>query len=143
MKKRCKNSSAWLNAIGNSRPTSPQDVLRVMNIVRVSYEKLKAGHGSADDYDKLAAMVNVGVVRAESIGEALVDAFKDAGEAMLECARIYQRHGKYGFTGPHLLAMNAAVDLYAEILAMSSPNQMHAAALESTRRINRGEVVTP
>lgn len=143
MKRRCKNPSAWLNAIGNSTPTAPPEVLRIMNIVRVSYEKLKAGHGTADDFDKLSAVVNVGLVRAESIGRALVEAFKDAGEAMLECARIHERHGKFGFTGPHLLAMNAAMDLYADVLAMSSPNQMHAAALESSRRIRLGEVVTP
>lgn len=79
------------------------------------------------------------MIRAEAIGKPLEEAFQAAGEALLECERIRQRHGRYGFTGPHILNMNAAMDLYADVLAMSSPNQMQAAVEEGAARIQRGE----
>lgn len=145
-RKRCKrrtapNSSAWLNAIGNSQPTQPAEVQRIMLVLRLAYEKLKAGHGGADDFDRIGAMVNVGLVRSEAIGEVAVDAFKAAGDSILECDRLWRHHGKPGFTGPHIVAMNEALDLYEQVLGMSSPSQMHAAALESCRRIRQGHVI--
>jgi hypothetical protein len=131
-----------LHALRYSQPTPPAEVSRIMVLIRLSYEKLKIGSGTGQDYDRVGAAMNVGLIRAESIGQALVDAFLAAGQAMLECSRIHQRHGKFGFTGPHLLTMNAAMDLYEETLAMSSPNQMDAAAQEGADRIRRGEFIT-
>jgi hypothetical protein len=131
-----------LHAFRNAMPTEPDQVQRIMVLIRLSYEKLKAGHGTRADYDRVGAAANIGLIRAESIGKPLVHAFQAAGEAMLECSRIERRHGKFGFHGPDILHMNAAMDLYEEILSMSSPIQMEAAALESVERIRLGNFIT-
>lgn len=136
------NASALGNAIANSQPTRHSEVLRIMNMVRISYEKLKAGHGDDNDFGRLAATVNVGMIRAEDIDPQLVGMFQAAGDALLEAARIQKRHGKYGFTGPDILTMNAALELYQQLLTLSSPNQMASAAEEGSRRYAAGEFIT-
>jgi hypothetical protein len=136
------NTSALANTIANSQPTAPAEVARIMLMIRLAYEKLKIGNATDFEYDRVGAAVNVGLVRAESIGQPLVDAFKAAGEAMLECARRQKASGKYGFSGPNLLSMNAAMDLYEQLLGLSSPNQMHSAQMEAYRRLTAGEVIT-
>lgn len=128
-----------LHAIDNSKPMRESEVQRIMVLIRLSYEKLKAGHGTDADFSRIAAVINVGLIRAESIHPELVQDFNSAGTAVLECSRIRQRHGKFGFTGPHILAMNTALDMYGQILAASSPNQMDEALQEAMRRIRRGE----
>lgn len=130
-----------LHAFRNSQPTDPVQVQRIMNLIRIAYERLKSGHGTEADFDRVGAALNIGLIRAESIGQPLVEAFKSAGAAMLECVTLYRKHGKFGFTGPGILAMNAAMDDYESVLGASSPNQMEAAAIEGVRRIRKGEVI--
>jgi hypothetical protein len=145
-RKRCNrkpvNPAAWLNAITNAQPTRPSEVLRIMVAIRTAYEKLKTGAGTEQDYDRLGAAVNVGMIRAEEIDQFLVDIMMKAGEAMLSCERIRRKHGAFGFHGEDLLAVNAAVDAYESILSASSPLQMDAAARECERRIRAREVIT-
>lgn len=138
--RRTVDPSAHWNAIINSQPTRPAEVSRIMVMVRLAYEKLKAGHGGDHDYDRLGAAMNVGMIRAEAIDPSLVEMFTAAGRAMLEAERIRRRHGHFGFHGEDLLAVNAGLELYEQILSLSSPNQMHAAAEEAVSRIRRGEV---
>lgn len=134
-----RNPIAWAAAIANSRPTPAADVTRIMVSVRMSYERLKLGDAPASDFERLAAVLNVGLIRAESIGQEVVEAMKLAMEAILECHRLHERHGRWGFTGPGLHAMNAALEFYEQILGSSSPNQMEAAVKESYRRMVAGQ----
>jgi hypothetical protein len=131
-----------LHAFRNSQPTQPAEVARIMVMIRIAYERLKSGGGSEADFDRVGAALNIGLIRAESIGQPLVEAFKHAGEAMLESVTLCRKHGKFGFSGPGLLHMNAGMDLYEEVLALSSPNQMEAAAQEGAARIRRGHFTT-
>lgn len=142
MRQRPANCAALENAIYNNSPTPAAEVTRVMAAVRLSYEKLKLGTGTSEDLLHVQSALNVGMVRAESIDPEVVRMFVAAGEALVECERIRRRSGRYGFTGPHILAMNAAMDLYEQMLTLSTPNQLHAAATEADRRIRAGNVVT-
>lgn len=133
MRRTVANCQAVANVVENSSPPPADKVMELMNKLRFEYERLKCGTGTAEDAVSMGMMVNVGWVRAHAIGKPLVAAFKDAGNALLECEAMKERHGAYGFTGPGLLAMNAAMDLYADLLALSSPNQMEAAEEEVLR----------
>lgn len=131
-----------LYAFRNSQPTAPAEVQRIMNLIRTAYERLKSGHGTERDFDHVGAAMNIGLIRAESIGQPLVEAFKQAGAAMLECVTRYRTGGRFGFSGLGILAMNAAMDDYESVLAASSPNQMEQAAQEGAARIRRNEFLT-
>lgn len=136
------NVAAMDNVIHNSKPAPPAEVSRVMVHVRMAYEHLKTGDGQQHDYQIVIHAVNVGMVRAEAISPHLVSYFLAGGEAMLESARLHTTHGRYGFTGPGILAMNAALEFYEQMLQLSSPNQMHDAAIEVERRERDGHVIT-
>lgn len=136
------NATSWANAIFNSQPTPANEVIRIMVHIRTAYERLKSGTGTDDDFDVVGCAINVGMIRAEAIDTRLVDMFKAAGEALLEAQRLRDRHGRFGFTGPHILNMNAGMDLYEQVLSLSTPNQMHSAVEESCARIRKGEVIS-
>lgn len=134
-----RNPTSWAATIANSQLTPAADVTRIMVSVRMSYERLKQGDAPASDFERLAAVLNVGLIRAESIAPEVVDAMKEAIEALLHCHGLHERHGRWGFTGPGIQAMNEALELYEQILAKSSPNQMEAAVRESYRRMVAGQ----
>jgi hypothetical protein len=136
---RSRNPTAWAATIANSQPTPAADVTRIMVSVRMSYERLKQGDAPVSDFERLAAVLNVGLIRGEAIGSQVVEAMKLAMEAILECHRLHQRHGRWGFTGPGIQAMNEALEFYEQILRLSSPNQMEAAVKESYRRMVAGQ----
>lgn len=126
---RCRGANVYAleNVLHNSAPPDARAVGVQMTALHMAYESLKTGKGTEDDVVSLGIMLNVGAVRSRSIGAALGKAFEDAGAALQHCERLKEQHGRYGFTGPGLLSMNAALELYSELLAMSSPNQMSAA----------------
>lgn len=96
---------------------------RIMLALRVAFEKLKIGSEDDAQFDRLAAAINVGLIRAEGI-DSQAEAVMLAGvQAMMSCACIHARHGRFGFTGPDLLAMNDALDLYESILRLSTPKR--------------------
>lgn len=130
-----RNAGAVTAAVRDSAPPTAEEVTRVMTGLHMSYADLKAGTGTDDDVVSLGLMLNVGVVRAAAIGPTLVKAFEEAGAALQECEGIKERHGRYGFTGPGILSMNAALELYEQVLAMSSLNQMDAAEREVVRQM--------
>ena len=97
---------------------------RIMLTLRVAFEKLKTATEDDAQFDRLAAAINVGLIRAEAIDKRAEEVMLAGVQAMMSCACIYERHGRYGFTGPDLLAMNDAMDLYENILRLSTPKQM-------------------
>ncbi|MNY35119.1 hypothetical protein D3C86_1695040 [compost metagenome] len=90
--------------------------------------QLRAGSIDDDMFDRLAACINVGLVRAEQIDPVCVAPMVAARDALIRCDGIRGRHGRYGFDGPGLQAVAAALDVYEEILRNSTPQQMAEAA---------------
>lgn len=130
-----------LSCIRDSKPPTAKEVLHVMNRIRIAYQRLREGNGDYDDYLTMELMSNLGIVRGEAIDPRIEAIFRKSGEAVIECAQLHQRHGKFGFTGMGILSLNAAVDAYAEIVANTSLNDMATALNEVTRRLEAGQVV--
>ena len=89
-----------------------------------AFDALKKGDGNAEQYDYLAAAINVSLIRAQDISPALVEQLQPAQEAMAECARRMQQHGKSGFTGPEIQHVALAIEAHEQILRHSTPIQM-------------------
>jgi hypothetical protein len=121
------------NLLFNNRTPDPAEVLRLMNVVLVPYQRLLDGVGSEEDVIQLGLVVNTGCVRARAVGQLLVDAFQNAGEALIRCEDRMRTHGCFGFDGPGVNSMNAAMDLYHDLLTLSSVKQMHEAEQEARR----------
>jgi hypothetical protein len=119
-----RDSMASIHVLAANSEQPEANANRIMLTLRVAFEKLKSGTEDHDQFDRLAAAINVGLIRAEPI-DPLAEKTMAAGvQAMMACGCIFERHGRYGFTGPDLLAMNDALDLYENILRLSTPKQM-------------------
>lgn len=132
-----------LHPLDLMRATQPMPADRVQTImvkIHDAFDCMRAGTADQDLFDRLAIVLNVGLVRSEQIGPAGVEVFRAAQEGLRESAEIAGRHGRYGFSGPGLEALRQAVALYEEILAASSPLQMARAQDEVMRRFRRKQV---
>lgn len=134
-RQRAANCYAHENLLVNFGAPNAAAVAKLMLELRVVYERVKGGEPLPHDIYTLGFLLNTAIVRAESIGQPLVEAFEDAGRALEECEALQARHGRCGFTGPGILQMNAAMDLYADLLGMSSARQMDDAKNEAWRRM--------
>lgn len=131
-----------LHAITASTPFPDAEVQRIMLNVYAAYDELVAGRGTDEHFNRIAVVLNIGVIRAEDGGNGApaVAVFKDAQQALMECDALQARHGRYGFTGPGLQAMREALILYEDILRASTPLQMHQGQQEVMRRAQQGHV---
>lgn len=99
-----------------------------------AFRDLAAGSDDHDLFGCLAMAINCALIRAEAIDALLEKTMLDATIAMNDAQGIFERHGRYGFTGPGLIAVRHALDGYDAIARESSPVQMQAALTEVMRR---------
>jgi hypothetical protein len=134
--------TSWAYAIARNWDMDQNHATKIVNIIRTAYQRMREGNGSLEDFDQVAAALNVSLIRAEKIGQPVVDGINAGQQALMAADRRMGEHGRYGFSGPDLLAMNCAMDLYEQILRNSTPRQMQDAMEESMRRMRAGQVMT-
>jgi len=122
------NPAIWEQLIAARQDTPAETVTEAMTKLHDAFCQLRAGSTDDDMFDRLAACINVGLVRAEQIDPLCVTPMVAARDALMRCDGIRGRHGRYGFDGPGLQAMVAALELYEEMLRNSTPQQMAEAA---------------
>lgn len=130
------NPTSWAYTIARQWDMDPKIADKIVLGVRIAYQRLREGNGDGHDFDKLASALNVALMRAEKIGQPVVDGIASGMGALIEA----DRGDRFVFTGPGIIAMNCAVDLYEEILRNSTPRQMQEAVDEGARRMRAGQV---
>jgi len=136
-----KNVNTLADTIAANQDQPIENVHRIMVEIRLAFEKLKVGTGTDNDFDKVAAAVNVGMIRAEQIDPAAEETMLRGVQALASCDAIKAKHKRYGFTGPDLISMADALDLYEQILQLSTPRKMMDAVAEMAKRIRKGHVM--
>jgi hypothetical protein len=144
------NTVAWTNTIQRCRPFDEAPVVEGLNgettqayaeraLVKVKKAYIAIRDFAADnndtiDYDTLAHAVGVTFIRAVEIaGEddyenPMMPILKAANGALRRCADRYRNLGRWGFDGPAIYEVEAAIDLYETVLLSSSPLQMDNAS---------------
>lgn len=128
-----------LDAITACQPFPEAEITRILLKVHDAFARLRNGSTDVDMFDRIAAVLNVGMVRCEAIGQEGVEVFKRAQAALMAADELFGRHKRFGFTGPGLEAMKDAIALYEELLKASTPRQMADAQRECMRRIQQGQ----
>ncbi|KQX34660.1 hypothetical protein [Variovorax sp. Root434] len=118
----------WALLVQARQDTPAETVTETMTKLHDAFCQLRAGTMDDDMFDRLAACINVGLVRAEQIDPVCVAPLAAARDAMIRCDGIRGRHGHYGFDGLGLQAIAAGLEVYEEILRHSTPQQMAEAA---------------
>ncbi len=131
------NPTSWAATIAARRTMVPAVADGVMTKLHSAFADLRSGSTDDDLFDRLAAAINVGIVRAEQIDELCVPPMLAARDALIRCDDIRGKHGRYGFDGPGLQAMTTGLEVYEEMVRNSTPQQMREAMTASIARMNR------
>lgn len=133
---------AGLRLLHNARPYDDGEMVGEHIYTRACFERLRSGSGDEGDFDRLGMILNVGLIRAESIDAQLVASMQAAQEAMTRMKDRYLRGLRFGFDAQGLRDTAAAIDDFEVIFDASSPLQMKAAIQEAYKRITDGDVLT-
>lgn len=133
--------NAGLLLLDRARPYDPGEMIAEHILTRLSFDNLRDGKGTADDFDRVSMMMNIGLIRAEQIDVKLVDIMKSGQAAFVRMRDRYQRGLSFGFDAEGLQSAPAALDAYEVIVDASSPLQMLQAIREAYKRISNGHLL--
>lgn len=123
-----------LALLNDCRPFREGEVDLDIVKVRFAYDRLKDGTADEDDFLLVGLAINMAKVRAMEISEFLANEIEKAQDAMNRCRERYLKHGRFGFDGIGIQAMDYAIEAHDEIVQKSSPKQMQMAA-EVVRKV--------
>lgn len=145
------NGAAWLATLQRCQPYSAEPVLagralptqsaadKAMIIMRDAFITIKTGKADPQDsreFDLLAHAMGVTYLRACDIAgpdefeNPMLPIWSAGNEALRRCADRYNKIHRWGFDGPALDELDAAIELYETILQSSSPAQMEEASVQ-------------
>ena len=129
-----KDFTSWICTIVGNKDQPQDNADKIMEGLRVAFELLKSGQAQAGHFDKVACAMNIGLARAELIDPLVEEIMQKGIDAMYSCFEINERHGRYGFTGPDIAAVTDALNVYDNIVRLSTPRMMNDAADTVHRR---------
>lgn len=146
--------TAPLRGIWGNVPFSEADQTELSLPVHLCLEALRTGRATEVDFDTLALIANVCLIRAEMIDKAarkrgrlhdpeaqlMVPVIQRAQDALLTLKARAMHTGRFVATGPELQEITTVVDIHDQLLALSTPRQMKQALREIMRRVQRGQV---
>ena len=144
------NGAAWLATLQRCQPYSAEPVLgglalptqsaadKAMIIMRDAFVTIKTGKADPHDsreFDLLALALGITYLRAcdiagtDSFDNPMLPIWSAGNEALRRCRDRYNKLHRWGFDGPALDELDAALELYETILQSSSPAQMDDASV--------------
>lgn len=119
-----------------SRVYTEEQAAEICNAARMAWWRIAHGDGSRDDFDMLADVCNVLLVRAERIdnGAPMVTAVLGAQAALIDLQAAIRRTGRVAASAATLRTVPELLDLYMEVLRHSTAHQMVQASQEARRR---------
>lgn len=135
------NRTAWAAAIVRHWEVEQDHVVGLIKKLNDIFGRMRNGGKDQGDFDDLASVFNVGFVRAQQIDnlagpeEDRASTKMRLGMEALEAADARRsKFGHFVFGGPGLTHVQDAIDLYAQIMRLSTKAQMEAAQVEADRR---------
>ena len=123
------------------QPFTPVELVKLQTPVRVAFESLRTGRGEESDFHTLACIVNVSLIRSESIDALCVETCQRAQTALLAVLARNKRLGKWGLDAAGLQDIPPAIDLHEQLLELSTPHQMQVAMQETLKRMHEGHAL--
>jgi hypothetical protein len=117
------------------------DFAKCSTEVRAAWHHLCHGTGTTEHFDAVATAMNICLVRSESIGDDAVEVAVRAQAAMVAMQQRYHRCARLGPDADALAHVPYGLDLYDQLLQLSSPLQLETALAEVTQRIADGVVL--
>jgi hypothetical protein len=115
---------AFMRVINRLEPFSPSELMRLELPIRMSFQALKSGTGTERDFHDIAAAINVTIIRSRDIDPLCEQTATAASDAMMRMWDRNKTTGKWGFDGPALAEVEAAIELHEQLIRLSTPQQM-------------------
>lgn len=115
------------------RPFEPGEKSGSHIKTRMAFDALRSGKGSMNDFFDVSTTMGVLFWRAVEIDSSLAEIMKRGCTAMQACWGRFNSIGKFGFTGPEMADVVAALDASEVITDASSPRQLIEAAHAAAR----------
>ena len=133
-----KDPYAFWKVIQGSTPYTDDEVTKLMLPLRFAFEALRRGTATTADAFAIANAINDTAVRAwgledEEAANAAGPIANTAIAAMRRVGERYKKTGKLGLDGPGIADVAAGIDLYEQLVRLSTPAQMMAAASQAIR----------
>ena len=134
MKRRINPFAAQI-VLQQNQQTKPSQADGLMLELHQCFDALKNGSTDEELFNRLGSSLNTALILAERIDQQVVDVVLDAHQAMYRCRERFDKHGRFGFDGPGISAMVDALDVYDQIVRLTTPKQILGASAEAFRRM--------
>lgn len=113
----------------SNTPWTERELTSMRLTLYASFDALVKGHGDWREFDGLGMAINVATVRACEIDPTglLASKLEPAIDGFARMKQRHATHGKLLFDGQGLEAARVAIDIYDQILELSTPKQMQLA----------------
>ena len=133
--------SAIYRVMSRVQPFVPDELAQLNVPVMAAFERMRTGCADDGDFDTLASAVNICMVRGEEIDPLCVETAQRAQDALMRTMHRHKTTGRWGFDGPALQDIPVAMDLYRQMLELSTPMQMQSAMRATVQRMNKGQTL--
>lgn len=133
--------SSIYKVMGRVQPFTTPERDELLNPVKAAFERMKTGKAEREDFDTLGAMSNICLIRSEDIDPLCVVATQRCQDALMRCLRRFESTGRWGFDGLGIQDVEIVIDFYAQLIELSTPQQMKEAMLIVLDRTKQGEVL--
>jgi hypothetical protein len=137
------DTTAALRTLGMARRLSKSEQTAMSLVYWAALDEMAQGRGDETHFDSLAGAVNLTLVLAERAGnntEAIAH-IKAAQNALMRAQARKEKIGRFGLDGQGYGAVQIALDLHDQQLALSTMRQVIDAMDEAIRRMRAGEVM--
>lgn len=131
---------SMFRTINKIEPFSAAELLRLELPIRLSFEAIRTGQGTENDFHDLAAAINTTMVRSEDVDPLCELTAVSARDALMRCWHRHERTGRWGFDGPGLGEIESGISLHEELIRNSTPLQMIEALRIVMARGRNGDV---
>lgn len=138
---RPKDYGAIYRVMSRVQPFVPDELAQLNVPVMAAWERMRTGCAADHDFDTLASAVNICMVRGEEIDPLCVETAQRAQDALMRTMDRHKATGRWGFDGPALQDIPLAMDLYRQMLELSTPMQMQSALRATVQRMNKGQTL--
>lgn len=125
---------AFQKVLNKLEPFNDSELMRLELPIRMSFESLKSGRGTENDFHDIDAAIFASLVRSRDVDPLCEQTAMAAYNAMKRTHDRWQRTGKWGFDGPALIEIDAGISLHEELVRNSTPLQMLNALRMVVRR---------
>lgn len=107
------------------KPMDPDGQMRTRLRQHDAMHALTHGIGEDEHWQVIRELLNVSVALSQTVfGSAYVEEIRKAMLAHANCGSRKVKHGKYGYAGDELAAVNTAIEVYEEQLRLTTMEEI-------------------